>query len=59
MAFGCCKAAGVIRPLRIAEIEQTIGERDGLERSPNGAGQIGAGFHYDRDVRCAVILNPN
>ena len=47
------EAAGVIRPLGIAEIERTVGEGDVRQWSPNRAGQIGAGFHHDRKIVCA------
>lgn len=42
---------GIIRPLRIAEIEQTVREAHGLQRSPCAA-QVGASFHYDGNARC-------
>lgn len=31
--------------LRITEINQSVRQRDGLERSPNSVGQVGAGFY--------------
>jgi len=51
-------AGRVIRPLGIAEIERTVGERDGLNRSPNRPGQIGAGFHHDCKIGCAGDVEP-
>jgi hypothetical protein len=47
------ESSRIIRPLRIAEIKQTVGKRESLEWSPNRAGQIGAGFHHDGDIGCA------
>src|ERR1039458_7780834 len=39
--------AGIIRPLRIAEIGRAAGERVGLHRLPDRIGKIRAGFHHD------------
>ena len=49
---------GDIRLKRFAEIERTVSERDGLDRSPNGAGQIGAGFQDNGDIRSASNVEP-
>jgi len=46
-------AGGVIGPLRVAEMGQSVGEREALERNPIGAGQVGAGFDDDGDIGCA------
>ena len=52
------KAPGIIRPLRIAEIERSVGEFEGSEHRPYGAGQIGAGFHHDGDIGRAGDVEP-
>ena len=49
-ALGHAKAVetgGVVRPVGIAEIGRAAGEGDGLQRRPDGIGQVRAGFHYD------------
>src|ERR1039458_1173135 len=42
------KTAGIVRPLRIAEIKRTTDEGVCSNRSPSGVSQISAGFHYHR-----------
>ena len=34
-------------------MNQTIGKREGLQRKPNRADQIGAGFNQDGNIGCA------
>ena len=43
-------AARTVRLQWLAEIDQTVGQGEALQRSPNRAGQIGASFHHDGDV---------
>ncbi len=43
-------AAGIIGPLRVAEIDRGVGERVGAQGLPDGIDQIGAGFHYKHHV---------
>ena len=38
---------GMVRPLRIAEIDGAASEGDGLQRRPDWIGEIRAGFHHD------------
>ena len=44
------ETAFVIRPLRIAEIDGAAGESDGLERRPDGIGEIRASFHHNNEA---------
>lgn len=46
------EAAGIIRPLGIAEIRGAAGERVGCHGRPDAIGQVRAGFHHDGDVSC-------
>ena len=46
------EAGGMIRPLRIAEIHRVGGERVGLQRSPDGIGQIRASIHGHVHTAC-------
>src|ERR1700722_10669837 len=40
----------VISPIRIAEINRAVGQRNGPDWCPDGIGQIGASFHHDGNV---------
>ncbi len=55
--------SGIIRPLWIAEIRRAIGadesvERVGPNRSPDGIGQVRAGFHHNDQVAAAGDVKP-
>ncbi len=49
---------GIIRPLRIVEVQRITGERVGLDGIPNGVGQIRAGFHHDHLPAGPVDIEP-
>ena len=42
----------IIPPLRIAEIQQAVGEGAGLPRNPGRSGKIGARLNDERDAWC-------
>src|SRR5450432_2557748 len=47
------EAVGAVHLHGFAEMDKSIGKRDGLQRKPNRAGQIGAGFDQDGNIGCA------
>ena len=44
------ESGGIIRPGRITEIEDAIGERVGLQRNPDGIHEVRTGFDYDHQI---------
>ena len=47
------EAAGIIRPLWIAEIGRAVREGGGLQWLPDGIGKIGGGFYHDDQIAAA------
>jgi hypothetical protein len=45
------RACGIIRPVRIVEVDRPVRKLKASQRNPACAAQVGAGFHHDGNVR--------